>query len=247
MTMARRLVVGGVCGLAGLLLLTGCENPDRLQIESLQSKVNELQTENDDLRSRLAQAVSERDTARARAQALEQQVADLRRQLAAKPPAEGLKGWEYSGPYAWTTISTDFLFDSGKATLRPAAREKLQQVVQEIQAKFPDRMVWVLGHTDTDPIKVTKNLWEDNLDLSCNRGMTVYRELMKLGIKPERMIAGGQGEFYPRTSNSTKAGKQQNRRVEIITVPPREAPAVEPTGPEKTAEPAATGEPLIPK
>ena len=226
MRMARVLSIGAGA-LLGALLLAGCgPSPERLQIEAQQERINQLMAENDDLRSRLARAISDRDAARARAATLEQQVAELRRQLAEKPPVpEGPPGWEVSGPYAWTTLSTDFLFDSGKATLRPAAREKLQQVVNEIQANFPDKMVWVLGHTDTDPIRVTRHLWTDNLDLSCNRGMTVYRELMKLGIAPDRMMAGGQGEWYPRASNSTKAGKQQNRRVEIIAVPSRGAPS----------------------
>jgi chemotaxis protein MotB len=222
MTMARRLTFG-VCGLVGLLLATGCQNPDENRIQALQEQVNKLRAENDDLRSRLAAAISERDQWRARAQALENENANLRAQLSTKPQ-EGPEGWKTSGPYAWTELSTDFLFDSGKATLRPAAQAKLQQIVSEINATFPDRAIWVLGHTDTDPIKRTKDLWKDNLDLSGNRGMTVFRELMKMGMDPKRMIAGGQGEYYPLAPNSSKAGKQQNRRVEIIAVPQRGTP-----------------------
>jgi chemotaxis protein MotB len=223
MAMARRIVFG-LGGVTALLVLAGCENPDKQRALSLQDKVNQLQAENDDLRSRLAAATSERDQWRNRAAALEQENANLRRQLAEQPPVEkGPAGWEYSGPYAWTSLSTDFLFDSGKATLKPGAQAKLQQVVTELNQSFPDKMIWVLGHTDTDPIKVTKNLWKDNLDLSCNRGMTVFRELMKMGIEPKRMMAGGQGEWWPRASNASRAGKQQNRRVEIIAVPPRQA------------------------
>lgn len=220
MTTARWFLFG-MCGLAGILLLAGCENPDKQRALALQDQVNKLQAENDDLRSRLAAAMNERDQWRNRAAALERENADLRNRLTAPPMEKGPKGWEYSGPYAWTSLSTDFLFDSGKATLKPAAQAKLQEVVSQINQSFPDKMVWVLGHTDTDPI--SKSHWKDNLDLSCNRGMMVYRELMKLGLRPERMMAGGQGEWWPRTANTSKAGKQQNRRVEIIMVPPRQA------------------------
>ncbi len=237
MTTARWLIFG-VCGLTGVLLLTGCENPDKQRALALQDQVNKLQAENDDLRSRLAAAMNERDQWRQRAAALEQENANLRKQLATQAPLEkGLKGWEYSGPYAWTSLGTDFLFDSGKATFKPGAQAKLQQVVSEINQNFPDRMVWVLGHTDTDPILKTKDLWKDNLDLSCNRGMTVYRELMKMGLKPERMMAGGQGEWYPRAVNASRAGKQQNRRVEIIVVPSRTAVGTSAGGAPETAAP----------
>jgi chemotaxis protein MotB len=243
MTMARRLTVG--VGALAFLLAVGCQNPDKLQLQAQADEITRLNSENTDLRSRLAQAIADRDAARSRAAALERENGDLRGRLAAQQPMERIKGWEFSGQYAWTTLSTDFLFDSGKATLRSAARAKLEQVVSDIQAKFPDRDIWVLGHTDTDPINKTKHLWADNLDLSCNRGMTVYRELMKLGITPKRMLAGGQGEYFPRAENSTKASKQENRRVEIIAVPARSATG-EPAVLEKTVEPPTKGDALTP-
>jgi len=218
MTVARRLSSGAV-GLLGVLMLAGCQaDPKDLQIQALNERVAELQRENEDLRARLARAISERDEARRQANALAEQVRMLQGEREKAP-----EGWVTSGPYTWTALSTDFLFDSGKATLRPAARAALQQVVTTIQQNYADKFVMVLGHTDTDPIRRTKDLWADNLDLSCNRAMTVFRELQKLGIAPERMIAGGQGEWFPVATNATRAGKQQNRRVEIIVVPPRES------------------------
>ena len=243
MTMARRLTVG--VGALVALMAVGCQNPDKIQLQAQADEITKLQAENADLRSRLAQAIAERDAARNRAAALERENADLRGRLSAQPQMERPSGWEGSGPYAWKSLSTDFLFDSGKATLRAQARAELQKVVGEIQANFPDRDIWVLGHTDADPIKRTAHLWADNLDLSCNRGMTVYRELMKLGITPKRMLAGGQGEFFPRAENSTKSGKQQNRRVEIIAVPARSATG-EPAVLERTVEPPTKGEALTP-
>jgi flagellar motor protein MotB len=240
MTMARRLIfrLGSVTGL--LLLVSGCGNPDKERAMSLQDKVNQLQAENDDLRSRLAAATSERDQWRNRAAALEQENANLRAQLAKQPTGGELpEGWKGTREFAWKEIGTDVLFDSGKATLKPGAQSKLQQVITEINQNFPDRMVWVLGHTDTDPIK--KSNWKDNLDLSVNRGATVFRELMKLGVTPQRMMAGGQGEWFPVASNATRAGKQQNRRVEFIVVPQRPTatggPALETAAPEKATPP----------
>ncbi|MBK9126707.1 MAG: OmpA family protein [Phycisphaerales bacterium] len=244
MRMSRWMVLG----VSGLLLTwnVGCKNPDQVQIETMQGRIAELQTENQrlseenqGLRERLARAISERDAAIARANSLQQQVNDLMSQLAAArampAPIEQPRsdGWERAGVYEWLPLDADFLFDSGRADLKSEGRARLQEVVSTLNSRYGDKQVWVLGHTDTDPIRATRNLWKDNLDLSANRAMTVYRELMNMGIRPERMIAGGQGEFFPRASNANRAGKAQNRRVEIIVVPPRPA-----TGTSASAAPA---------
>lgn len=238
MTVARRFTMGAG-GILGLLILAGCQNPERIQIQAQAEEIQRLQAENADLRSKLAAAISERDAARSRVAQLEQEIANLRGQLAAKPAAPELSGPfnKFSGPFAWVELSTDFLFDSGKATLRPAARAKLQEVVSAIQSQYSTMDVLVLGHTDTDPIKQTKNLWTDNLDLSINRGATVFRELQKMGISPQIMMAAGQGEYNPVASNSSRAGKQQNRRVEIIVLPHRGAPEMPGTSSPEAMEP----------
>ncbi len=226
MRMARQAFVA-LGGLAvALAAATGCgPNPTQMQLEQLQKRNQELEQENTELRAKVARLTAERDQALAQLRQARQMIQDLQNQLNQAPVETGPKGWETSGPYAWVSVGTDFLFDSGKATLKTEARAKLQEIVSTIQTRpeFADKFVWVLGHTDTDPIRQTKNLWQDNLDLSCNRAMTVYRELMAMGIRPERMIAGGQGEYFKRVGNDTKAGKAQNRRVEIIVVPPRAA------------------------
>ena len=219
MTMARLSTIG-VCGVAGLLLLTGCTNPEQLRIEALQSEVNRLLGENDDLRSRLALAISERDQARARAFALEQDVFNLRRQLAeaTRPVEEG--PWTTAGQFSYVDVGSDFLFDSGKVTLKPAGRERLQQLAGEINSSYGDKMIWVVGNTDAEPIKATKRLYKDNLALSLGRGATVFRELVGLGVPPQRLIAGGQGEFNPIAPNDAQGRSKVNRRVTLFAVPP---------------------------
>jgi len=238
MRTARVLLIG-TCGLVGLLLLAGCgPDPKQLQIEAQAEKINQLTAENDDLRSRLTRALRERDEARARVYALEQQVADLRRQLAAKPPIE--KGpWEEAGGFAWKALGTDILFDSGKATLKPTARARLQEIVNDINSSYADRLILLVGHTDTDPIKVSG--WKDNLDLSVNRSATVFRELMKMGVSPQRMMAAGQGEYVPRAPNDTKANKALNRRVVFMAVPMPPSEGVPSETPAPTTEVGGTG------
>ena len=195
----RRISV--LLALTAVILLPACESGKDMQIAELQQQVDDLRFQRSDLESRLAAALNGGDQARQMALSLQQQLDEARRQLAEgeAQPGHLPEGWEGTGQIAWVPLAGDLLFDSGKAKLKAGGVET------------------VIGHTDSDPIKVTKNLWDDNLDLSANRAMTVARELQKLGVDASRIIAGGQGEYNPRAPND-EASKAQNRRVEIIAV-----------------------------
>jgi flagellar motor protein MotB len=212
------------CGLI-MLLTIGCgQGPKDQQIEAYQLEVNKLQRENQGLRNALAKALAERDEALAHARDLEQQLAALQ--------GEGGKSgrWNEFKGVAYTDIADNILFDSGKADLRAAGRAELQNVLAEARQRYPGRQIWIVGHTDTDPIKHSK--WKDNLELSVERACTVFRELQKLGADPTHMVAAGQGQYNPKASNATAAGKQQNRRVQVIAIEMPSTPSggIEPTG-----------------
>jgi chemotaxis protein MotB len=208
---------------ATMMVSVGC-SPDAktMQIQALQERVNELERENQNLQGRLASAMDDAQRAANRALQLQGTVDDLNRRLA-EAQAQGPSGqdgrWTIAGDYAWTDVGTDVLFDSGKADLKPAGKSTLREIQQEIMEKFPGKDIWVVGHTDTDPINKSKHLWKDNLDLSQGRARAAAIELITLGLDPKRVIAGGQGEHNPKQPNSSKQGKAQNRRVQIVAVP----------------------------
>lgn len=223
---ARRLSLGLITSVA---LIFGCQDDANIKmIEELQDQNADLRAQNEDLVNRLNSCVSGRDSDRSTILSLRQQLQQAQNRPAqvievpVKPnlPAE----WQSTGDgtIKWVNVGSDILFDSGRATLKMAGRQRLREIVSQIRSNFPGDEIWVVGHTDSDPIRVTKNLWQDNLDLSCNRAMTVYRELMNNGLDPRSMYAAGQGEHNPLTSNDTRANKSQNRRVQIlaITKPP---------------------------
>jgi OOP family OmpA-OmpF porin len=67
----------------------------------------------------------------------------------------------------------------------------------------------VTGHTDS------AGNAERNLQLSQKRAKAVVAELVRKGISPDRIVAGGSGQRYPVADNSTAEGRAQNRRVSV--------------------------------
>lgn len=104
---------------------------------------------------------------------------------------------------------SDVLFDVGKATLKPGAQRSLDRLA-EFMKKYPERKIRIEGFTDTT------GKAETNQELSDKRAEAVRDELAKRGISTERIEAIGYGPAFPVASNSTAAGRQRNRRVEIV-------------------------------
>lgn len=104
---------------------------------------------------------------------------------------------------------SDVLFDTGKYSLRPAAREKLARVAG-IVLSHPGLKIEVEGHTDS----VGGESY--NQRLSEQRADAVRDYLLSQGMKPESLTAKGFGKTMPVASNDTAAGRQQNRRVELV-------------------------------
>ena len=104
---------------------------------------------------------------------------------------------------------SDVLFDTGSATLKPGAREKLARVAG-ILATHSDLHIAIEGHTDS----VGGN--DYNQRLSEHRAQSVRSYLLQQKIAPAAVDATGFGESKPVASNATAAGRQQNRRVELV-------------------------------
>jgi outer membrane protein OmpA-like peptidoglycan-associated protein len=104
---------------------------------------------------------------------------------------------------------SDVLFDSGQYTLKPAAREKLAKVSGIVLA-HPGLRLEVEGHTDS----VGSD--DFNQQLSEKRAATVRDFLVQQGIGFNAVTARGFGKTMPVASNDTSAGRQRNRRVEMI-------------------------------
>jgi outer membrane protein OmpA-like peptidoglycan-associated protein len=104
---------------------------------------------------------------------------------------------------------SDVLFDTGKYTLKPGAREKLAKVAGILLA-YPGLNIEVGGYTD--------NVGGDQMNqtLSENRASSVRFYLVDQGVAAGSVSARGFGNTLPVASNGNSAGRQQNRRVELL-------------------------------
>lgn len=104
---------------------------------------------------------------------------------------------------------SDVLFDSDKYSLRSGAREKLARISGIVLA-YPGLKLEVEGHTDSTGTDV------HNLKLSENRAGSVRNYLVVQGIGTDSITTRGYGESRPVATNDTAAGRQENRRVELV-------------------------------
>ena len=145
-------------------------------------------------RSRLAAQQAEGDKAAMRTKLSEQ----LNKILQTRDTARGL-----------IVSMSDVLFDTGKYSLKPGAREKLSKVAGILLA-YPGLNIEVGGYTD--------NVGGDamNQTLSENRAGSVRDYLVQQGVATNSVSARGFGNTLPVSSNGNSAGRQQNRRVELL-------------------------------
>lgn len=104
---------------------------------------------------------------------------------------------------------SDILFEFDKADLKPGADRALSELATFLR-EYGDRNLLIEGFTDS----IGSHAY--NEDLSRRRADAVRRALIAKGISDTRIRTRGLGEDYPVAGNDTEAGRQQNRRVEIV-------------------------------
>lgn len=117
----------------------------------------------------------------------------------------------------YISLADNMLFRSGSYEINSRAMTTLSKIA-DILKDYGNYHVLVEGNTDTVPISRT-NI-RNNWDLSTLRASSVVQALQNdFGIDPKRLTAGGRGEYNPVADNGTAAGRQRNRRTEIIITP----------------------------
>lgn len=175
----------------------------------LQSRTAEAERATRDAQAAQQQARAAQETAALQSQqteavkrAAEARASQLEAQLAELQAKKTDRGYVL-------TLGSDVLFDVGQANLKPGADRSLTQLSQFLTGN-PTRKVGIEGFTDSTGSD------DYNLSLSRRRAEAVKDALVTRGIDPARVDVRGFGKSYPIATNGTAAGRQLNRRVEVV-------------------------------
>ena len=154
------------------------------------------------LEAKAEQARSEADREQTQAKQLRAEVERLEAAVAELEARPSARGWVLA-------VGSDVLFDVGQASLKPGARRALGQLAAFLR-QHPEREIAIEGFTDSTGSE------ELNRRLSERRALAVRDVLVRMGVERERLTARGMGAAFPVASNDTAAGRQLNRRVEVV-------------------------------
>jgi chemotaxis protein MotB len=203
-------------GLVALAAAAGCVM-DGL-VEEQESEIRAVRSEIEALEARL-------DSLRAESQAIERRAGPEAVRLRRAALERDLQEWGLRvtsrGPELVVTLASTVLFKPGDAKVRKEATGALAALAGALAERFPDRAVRVEGHTDSTAPRRVAERFPTNWELSAARSLAVLRFLVDEGKLPRgRCFAAAYGEHRPVAENSTADGRERNRRVDIVILPP---------------------------
>jgi chemotaxis protein MotB len=116
-------------------------------------------------------------------------------------------------------FQSEVLFDSASADLGPEGQVQIAEIARaliQISKEIPPEIDWILrvdGHTDRRPIRSA--IYASNWALSTARAISVVEFMIGQGLPPERLAAGGFGEYQPLDNGESEAAYRRNRRIEL--------------------------------
>ena len=143
---------------------------------------------------------------------MDKQQAEFEKELKAEQDAHQLEIERLKDDTLKLTLDSEVSFDFDRYEIKPAFRPSLDKLAGVIN-KYDRTIVHVVGHTDsTGPADYNQRLSERRAD-------SVANYLSSRGVSRNRLHTEGRGEYEPRDSNASEAGRQLNRRVEIFIKP----------------------------
>ncbi|GAX62810.1 flagellar motor protein B [Candidatus Scalindua japonica] len=206
-----------------IVLFAGCAELTSLREEKtlMTQRIDELQNENNRLSSQnnsLSSQFSASKGENARLIAEKNRLENTRRSMSQRLGGTGASVKVKDGHIS-VVMPSSVLFNSGQTKLKESAKTSLTKVCSVIKKDFPNETIRIEGHTDSDPIKRTKQVYNSNWELSAKRAATVLHYLIDTcHLDPQKLYLAGFGKYQPVASNKNKSGKKKNRRVEIVVL-----------------------------
>jgi len=176
-------------------LARGNEERSRILLEARNSEVRQAQEATQAQAEKAQAAQQQAQAAQNQLQKEQQELSDLK----ARETARGLE----------LTLASDLLFNSGSADLKPGGMLQLNRLA-DFMSSNPKSRIIIEGYTDN------RGSGPYNQLLSEQRAQSVASALEAQGVASDRIQAIGRGKAYPVASNASSAGRQQNRRVDIV-------------------------------
>ena len=208
----RRAIGVGLLGVIGALT-TGCSNAERQQLALYEQENMELRSRNDQLEAALRDSESQRSMLEEERMRLDSQLRTAQQPQRSATGGTGFEGMDgvgvsRRGSDIVVDVAGDVLFDSGQVTLKPASRQRLDNIASVLNSRYPSAVIRIEGHTDSDPIR--RSQWKSNERLGAERAMAVQDYLATKGVAKSRTYIAS---FGPARPKNTKAA---SRRVEIV-------------------------------
>jgi len=146
---------------------------------------------------------------------MDKQQAEFEQQLAAEQRAHQIEIERLKNENLKITMSSEVSFDFNSAKIKPAFGNTLDKV-SDILERYNRTHITVVGHTDS----VGSDAY--NQGLSHKRAESVAYYVERRGVQSSRVRTEGRGESEPRASNATEAGRQLNRRGELLIIPDKD-------------------------
>ena len=147
---------------------------------------------------------------------MDTQKRDLEKNLAQEIQSGQAKVEKLPNDIVRVTMTSQTAFDTNSTAIKPAFYSTLDKLA-DVVVRYNKTTLTVVGHTD--------NVGSDkyNQDLSHRRAHSVAQYFESKRVNPLRLATAGKGESEPVSSNTSEAGRQLNRRVEIYLEPVRES------------------------
>lgn len=185
---------------------------ERLRLEA---RTREAEAAGAAARSAQAQQQQSQQQSQQQVQTAQQQTEAARRQAAAEAERaqaleRDLQSLQGKATQRGMVVTLgDVLFATGRANLQPGAQRSVQRLAQVLQ-QYPERKVLVEGFTDSTGAE------DKNLELSQRRADAFRQALLNAGVQTDRVEVKAHGEAFPVADNGSAAGRQANRRVEVV-------------------------------